>query len=161
MKNSVFGLIFIVLCSSFVQAQKAIVATGGNAMGNGGAVSYSVGQISFSTNSSAFGSLAQGVQQPYEISSTINIDEAQIDLIFSAYPNPANEYLNLTVDVSALQSKHKMNYMLYDINGKLLKNGNIEGTETKIYMNKNNQGIYFLKVLSDNKEIKSFKIIKN
>lgn len=50
------------------QAQQATTATGGNASGSGGPVAYSVGQVVYTTNTSSNGSVAQGVQQPYEIS---------------------------------------------------------------------------------------------
>jgi hypothetical protein len=39
---------------------------GGEATGSGGSVSYSVGQVVYTTNTGINGSVAQGVQQPYE-----------------------------------------------------------------------------------------------
>jgi hypothetical protein len=48
-------------------AQTATVSAGGNAIGTGGSVSYSVGQIAYTNNSNSNGSVAQGVQYPYEI----------------------------------------------------------------------------------------------
>ena len=51
-----------------LQAQTAIIASGGNASGSGGSMSFSVGQIVYNTNSGTNASVAEGVQQPYEIS---------------------------------------------------------------------------------------------
>src|SRR6056297_978638 len=48
-------------------AQQAMPASGGDASGSGGFVSYSVGQVVYTTHTGANGSVAQGVQQTYEI----------------------------------------------------------------------------------------------
>ncbi len=48
-----------------ISAQEVISASGGNATGSGGSVSYSVGQLFFMTHTGADGSVAEGVQQPY------------------------------------------------------------------------------------------------
>ena len=68
-------LLFIIV-SNFLTAQEAITTSGGDASGSGGSVSYSVGQILYSTNTGANGSVAHGVQQPFEISVVIGIEEA-------------------------------------------------------------------------------------
>ncbi len=46
-------------------AQQAVTPAGGDAVGAGGSMSFTVGQIDFVTGSSAAGAMAQGVQQPY------------------------------------------------------------------------------------------------
>jgi len=51
-----------------LQAQVAIPASGGNATGTGGTVSYSVGQVFYTINTGTTGFIVQGVQQPFEIS---------------------------------------------------------------------------------------------
>jgi len=145
-----------------LQAQEAITATGGYASGSGGSVSYSVGQIVYTTNSGANGSVSQGVQQPYEISVVSGVDEAEsINLILSVYPNPTTDFLTLKIDASATLSIQSMSYQLYDISGKLLKNKKIEGNETSIDMKQLILAIYLLKVIQGSKEVKTFKIIKN
>ena len=60
-----------------LQAQTSVNATGGDASGSGGSVSYSVGQVVYTTNTGTSGSVAQGVQQPYEISVVTAIEEAK------------------------------------------------------------------------------------
>ena len=47
-----------------LQAQESVNATGGDASGSGGSVSYSVGQITYQTHTGINGSVAEGVQQP-------------------------------------------------------------------------------------------------
>ena len=60
-----------------LQAQESVNATGGNALGSGGSVSYSVGQLTYQTHVGTNGSVAEGVQQPFEISVVTGIKEAK------------------------------------------------------------------------------------
>ena len=103
-----------------LQAQTSVNATGSNASGSGGSVSYSVGQVVYTTNTGTNGSVAQGVQQPFEISVVTGLEEAKgINLSVTAYPNPTTDYLTLSIaDFDA----SKLSYQLYDMNGKLLQN---------------------------------------
>lgn len=142
-----------------LQSQESVNATGGNASGCGGSVSYSVGQVVYTTNTGTNCSVAQGVQQPFEISVVTGIEEAKgISLSVTAYPNPTNDYLTLEVKDFELSNLH---FQLYDMNGKLLQNEKITGTQTSIIMSNLVPSSYFVKVIQGNKEVKTFKIIKN
>jgi len=155
---------------SNLQAQTAIPTTGGEASGSGGSASYTVGQIVYTTNVGTNGnSIAEGVQQPYEISVITSIPEAKgINLSVSAYPNPTTNYL--TVKVENYETAN-LQYQVFDINGKLLQTVEATGQETKIKTNNLVNGNYFVKVyavgkndntgIDNKKEIKVFKIIKN
>ena len=142
-----------------LQAQESVNATGGNASGSGGSASYSVGQVVYTTNTSTSGSVTQGIQQPYEISVVTAIEEAKdINLSVTAYPNPTTDYLTLEVkDFEFLN----LNFQLYDMQGKLLQNEKLNGTETQINMSKYVPSTYFVRVIQGNQSIKEFKIIKN
>lgn len=142
-----------------LQAQESVNATGGNASGGGGSVSYSVGQVVYTTNTGTTGSVAQGVQQPYEISVVTGIEEAKaINLSVTAYPNPTTNYLTLRIDEFEISN---LSCQLYDMNGKLLQNEKITGNQTSIVMSNLVPAVYFVKVVQGNAEIKTFKIIKN
>lgn len=150
-----------------IQAQEihqTIAATGGNASGSGGSASYSVGQIVNQTYTGTNGSVAEGVQQPYEISVVTAIEEAKgIKLLVSAYPNPTSDYLILSIDEN-VKSSHDLtllSYQLYDVNGKLLQNQKITESSTNIDMLSLVPATYFVKVVQGNKEVKTFKIIKD
>jgi len=150
-------LLFFGLCN--LQAQETIPATGGEANGSGGSASYTVGQIVYTTNVGTNGnSVAQGVQQPYEISVVTSIPEAKdISLNVTAYPNPTTDYL--TIKVENYETAN-LQYQIFDINGKLLKKVNATGIETKIETNNLMPANYFVKIIDNKKEIKVFKIIK-
>ena len=149
-------LLFIV--SAQLQAQEALPATGGDAGGDGGSASYTVGQVIYTTVTGADGTVSQGIQQPYEIEVVTGIPEASgIGLSVMAYPNPATNYLMVKVkdyEISGLQ------YYVYSINGKLLQVVKASGEETRIEINNLTSGTYFIKIIDDKQEIKTFKIIK-
>ena len=148
---------------STVSAQESVNATGGNASGSGGSASYSVGQVFYTTNTGTNSySIAEGVQQPYEISVVIGIEQAKgINLECLAYPNPTTDFLTLQVDASTMFSIQSMEYKLFDINGNLIKREIITGDKTQINMQNFVPATYFLKVVQGNKKVKTFKIIKN
>ena len=154
------ALLFLGLGLTGLQAQTSVNATGGNASGSGGSASYSVGQLAYTTNTGTNGSVAQGIQQAFEISVVTGIEEAKdIFLNVSAYPNPTTDYLELKVENLQLS---ELSYKLYDISGKVYQNKEIGNSITKIEMQNLPQGIYFIKVIdTKNKEFKTFKIIKN
>ena len=72
------------LWAGLAQAQESVNAYGGDAKGSGGTVAYSVGQIVYTTHTGATGSVAQGVQQAYEISVVTGIkNETKSQYLFS------------------------------------------------------------------------------
>jgi hypothetical protein len=157
-----FFKLFIGVClwvyGTTIIAQTAFPASGSNASGSGGTSSYSVGQIVYTTNTGTNGSVAQGVQQPFEITVITGIESAKdISLEMVVYPNPAQDFIKLTIKNYEVQN---LNYRLYDINGKLIKENKVEGNETSISMQDCLPSTYLLKVLQGNKEIKTFKVIK-
>ena len=139
------------------QAQQATTATGGDASGSGGTTAYSVGQIVYTTNTGTTGSVAQGVQQPYEISIVLGIEDNSINLELTAYPNPTTNYLTLNVGKAELST---LNFQLYDISGKLIESREIISSSEIITMENLPAATYFLKVTDYRNEIKTFKIIK-
>ncbi len=142
-----------------VEAQKAIPASGGNASGSDGSVSYTVGQLLYTTNTGTNGSVAEGVQQPYEISVVVGIEQARdINLICTVYPNPATDLLTLEVEIA---DNENLFFQLYDVMGKLMVSKKLIDIKTTISMANLAPATYFLKVTDNQKVVKTFKIIKN
>jgi len=156
-KTKLSALLLLGIGFNQVYAQQATTASGGDASGSGGSVAYSVGQIVYTTYTGSNGSVAQGVQQPYEISITTGLLETDIKLNLSAYPNPTTNYLMLQID----NYDKALSYQLYDIGGKLLESNTVVANSTTIKMEQMPTGTYLLKVIQNNKEVKTFKIIKN
>ncbi|MBE0663239.1 MAG: T9SS type A sorting domain-containing protein [Bacteroidales bacterium] len=69
MKNPFLINCFLIVCNiNIVLAQQGSVATGGEATGTGGTLSYSVGQTDYLVYSSEHGSLSFGLQQSWTLS---------------------------------------------------------------------------------------------
>ncbi len=136
-------------------AQEIPVSAGGNALGPGGSVSYSVGQVVYTSISGITGSVAQGVQQAYEVS-VINSDP-EISLAVSIYPNPTTDYVTLKIGNF---SNNNLAFQLYDMNGNVFQSSKIYGPETNITMNYLLASTYLIKVTENGKEVIVFKIIK-
>lgn len=154
MKKLLFLLMFPIIGLS----QEAIPAAGGDASGLGGTLSFTVGQLVYSSNSGSNGSVAEGVQQPYEISTTVGIELSTISLDFIAYPNPTIN--NIVLSIKDFNNE-KLNYQLYDMSGKLLKSNKVNAINTTIDMSELPVSNYVLNINNDSSTIKSFKIIKS
>jgi hypothetical protein len=146
------------LWAGLAQAQVSANASGGDATGSGGTVAYSVGQVVYTTNIDAPGTVSQGVQQAYEIF-TVGIKETELNISLSVFPNPTAD--NLTLQISDYNNE-KLSYQLYDMQGKLLTNGQVTAQQTQINTSSLPPATYFLNVVNqENKKVQSFKIIKN
>lgn len=166
LKKIINSGVLLILSFGFtgVFAQETITTSGGRAVGSGGFVDYTVGQIAYTTNFSDAHSVAQGVQQPYEIIIETNPQDAlDMTLTCSAYPNPVAEFLTLHIENYIDED---IQYFLYDAVGKLLTTGKVEKKNTLISMIEYVSATYTLKVIQQRNEsiprkIKVFKIIQN
>lgn len=156
-KKQILATCILLLAVVFAHGQTTANTSGGEVSGSGGKVSYSVGQIVCQSYSGTNGSVSEGVQQPYEISVVIGIENTFISLEILAYPNPTTDYLKLKVVSGKVE---KLSFQLYDLNGKLLQTEKLNGTETQINMSSYTPASYFVRVISEKKSIKEFKIIK-
>ena len=146
------------LSAGFAQAQQSANAAGGDATGGGGTVAYSVGQVVYTSNNSPSGTVSQGVQQAYEIF-LIGINETELNSSLSVFPNPILD--NLTLQISDYNNE-KLSFYLYDLQGKLLNKEQIIAEQTQINTSSLPPATYFIEVLNQvNKQVQSFKIIKN
>jgi hypothetical protein len=155
-KKTITSIAFVLLCLGGLHAQESPTAAGGDATGTGGTSSYSIGQVVYTTATGTNGSLAPGVQQPYEISITTGLNETYINLELSVYPNPTTNYLTLKVD-----DFETLNFQLIDLQGKVIENKKVTTTTSTIEMEALPKAVYFLNVTKGNQLIKTFKVIKN
>lgn len=143
------------LFSLSLAAQQNTVATGGDATGTGGSVSFTVGQIDYVSPTGTDGNLNEGVQQPYEFFKDVGI--ATLDWDVQLYPNPTNEFIVLEVE----QLAEDLNYVLVDAKGSIVAEGAVTTTETMIEMRQFATGSYMLQLTQHEQIISSTKIIKH
>ncbi len=159
-KLNLIAVFFLVMGLSSLSAQEAIPVSGGNASGTGGTVSFSVGQVAYTVVDGTEYSISQGVQQPYNITVVTGVGNASlISLSCSVYPNPATDYLILRVD-GYTPSKDKLEYRLFNVSGSLLSQGKVDDSEVRVQVANLSPATYFLKVMEQGQDVKTFKIIK-
>lgn len=139
-------------------AQEAISASGADVNVSSGFISFSVGQVVYTVNVGINGSVAEGVQQPYEISAVTGMKQTKdINLICTAYPNPTIDLLTLEVEIA---DNENLYYQLYDMNVRLLISKKLIGNKNSISIANLAPSTYFLKITHNQKEVKTFTITK-
>lgn len=158
-----FKHVCIVSCLFFyfgingIHAQEAFTASGENAKGSGGSMSYSLGQVVYTTNDGNGGTVSQGVQHPYEIMVVTGVTEKSIELRIKAFPNPTSN--NLYLEIKSIEEKDLI-YILCDVQGRCLEMQKISNSQTLIPLQKHTSGTYFLSIRDGDNTMKTFKIIK-
>ena len=140
---------------------ETIIPSGNNANGTSGNVTYSIGQVFYTYigESESVYNVAQGIQhqEKEETLETPEVEVPKTELFI--FPNPTTDYVNLRMN--GLESLNGMRYYkLYDIQGRLLKQGEIDGTEVQISLSNLSSSLYILTVFIDKQILKTFKILK-
>ena len=154
LKTILFCLLFTV---EFTFAQAALTASGGEAVGDGGTLSYTIGQVDYIQASGSGGTASQGVQQPFTITVLGNEDYPGIELKAVVFPNPTTNYINLIITNVVAED---LSYRLFDMNRRIISSHKITNQETIIPMERLASTTYLLYVLDQNSQLKVFKIIK-
>lgn len=160
----IIRFVVLMLCLSATSAfcQSAFPTMGGGVSGNGGSLSYTVGQLAvsfdkrWSTNAEHVKkSLFEGVQQTYSISE-ISIDGVEpISVKVNIAPNPTTDKIRITLELPM----DNLYYELYTLNGNRIKRDKIWNTEQTIDMGGLPSGSYLLRMVAGKKE-NNYRIIK-
>lgn len=156
------------------QTNYSINSGGGDATGQQGNLSYSIGQIFALQVFKNEGLIDSGVQRSFieEVleSNPPVVDSADVDIVLNpipvidsvaldivAYPNPV---INTLYVDKGNQEFEEVTYQIYDFSGKLLKHGNLENPISEIQLDYIQSGIYLLVVVSNDETVYSLKVIK-
>lgn len=150
-------LTIAILPLGLMKAQNAVLATGITATSATGSVSYSVGQIAYSTKG-ANNVITEGVQQPYEIVTLAVSENGSAEKNISLYPNPVKDVLFVDFNQEKMSNS---SYQLYDAQGKLIKKGNFKQKKNELDMSSLPVSFYIIRIFNDSEMVKTFKIIKN
>lgn len=148
---------FILLgCVFGVKAQQSVSASGGSFSNVNLSVNYTIGECVTETFSSGNTKLTQGFQQPsYKIATISKMIES--GFVVQTYPNPVSN--NLVLSVSEVKDK-KITYKVFGTNGTLISAGKVTTSKSEIDFGSLPVSTYILRVFENNKEIESFKIVK-
>jgi hypothetical protein len=151
-------LLFTALVFSFLTyAQQNTVSTGSEDSNASGSITYSIGQIDYIASSNASTFINQGVQQPFEIVTLSGNEIKDIQINAEVYPNPSVNHLIISLQNYNYEN---LSYRLFDIRGREIIADKIANSETIVNMQPYASAAYILKLVDNNKEIKTFKILK-
>lgn len=156
MKNIFLLSMLIGGCIISAGAQEVVAPAGSFHQGNNYSISWTLGEVVTSTLYGDNHTLTQGFHQS-ELTVTSITPDLFPEMIIKAYPNPVNDLLMVTLD-GELKAGAVLNF--YDISGRLMLQQTIDGHQAEVSLNSLNAGIYFLKIVTENQEIKTFKIVK-
>lgn len=142
---------------TIVIGQNSVNVVGGDMYNNSGSISFSIGQVVIENTINTTGSISQGVQQAFEIT-TLNLEENNLNLSLSAYPNPTQTQLILHI---GNYNQEKLKYKIVSSDGKLLSQGSIQSIETVIDFLQLPKAMYFIEVQEKSTKLQTFSIIKN
>jgi len=136
-------------------AQESLNASGGNATGNGGQVSYSYGQVFYHHLNGDNAKIQEGIQNSYQIINNTPENSSLIKL--ELYPNPSKNLLHLTLS----DFKQGLSYTIFSTQGQLLQSRQITTTSTLISISKYANQLLIISINQQDQKIGSFTIIKN
>ena len=152
-----FLILFIFKMTPQSSSAQEVVASGGNYHETGQiSISWTLGETVIETFGSSDLILTQGFQQPILTVSTF-IEDPGLDFQIAAFPNPTREHVNISIDL--LQADDLI-YQVYDMQGRFIISDRLEGTQTRIAFDDFNPGTYFIRIIHNEKPVKTFKIIK-
>lgn len=156
--KQLFLLFAFSLSAIYGFSQSEMVATGGDAKSKTGSISSSIGQVVTLQVTNEIGSISQGVQVPYLIS-TVGIDKyPTISVTMAVFPNPTVSGVSL--EIQNFEELTGCRAELFDGNSHMLQTIEITDSQTYIQLQNYVAGIYFLNVYNKNNVLKNFKIVK-
>lgn len=144
--------------TNFITPIQTLDSAGGEGSGEGGSISISVGQLSYTTISDPQLEIYQGVQIPaFNDAGTIAPAEKPLKIDIQAYPNPTTDYFVLNVQN---YENEDLTYEFYNLQGKLIETKPINSSKTTINSSNLEAAVYLLRISYKNIPIKTLKIIK-
>ncbi len=152
-------VLLILLFYSFNQSafsQELISSSGSEFKNEQLQMSWSLGETIIETFENSNLKLSQGFLQS-NLKITAIEEIPGIDFSLNVFPNPVVDYLTLKTNHNQV---NKLRYLLYDSRGRLLKQSDVLSEETKIPMHTYVPASYYLKIVEDKTQLKTFKIVK-
>lgn len=150
-------LLFVLSGVGSLQAQESTVTTGGVISAVGGeSMSYTMGQVGYHILETSDHNMLEGLQQPIEIYSHLNLYEIDHSGI-SLYPNPVINTVNLKWDSEA---KGSWQYEVYNLLGERIFFNTVYASSIEVDLSALPPSTYILKVNQNSKNLKNIKIVK-
>lgn len=158
MKKLLYILFVLSFGANAQSISNQVISSYGLSAANGAAqTDVTIGEPVIATVSDGNNTLTQGFHQTKLLITVVNENKTANNYQF--YPNPVNEVLNFNYTNT---ENEPVGLQLFDVSGKLLYNKQNITTNEQLLFSDKAKGQYILKVVDkDNKELKTYKIIKN
>jgi hypothetical protein len=150
------AILLTMLCTlTFLsRGQQALVVTGGNASGVGGSVSYSIGQVAYTSDAAGF--VNSGIQQPFEITIT-SVDDSFRDLQVSLFPNPTSRELIIEMN----NPNNGISAEVFNSNGSLMDTFRLASTRESIPVSHWAPATYMIRLTDESGNSAVYQIVKH
>ncbi len=153
--TAVFGLFITNLTAQSIQ--NSVIGAAGTSATNGGiTMDFTLGETVIETFTAGGNTLTQGFHQ-----TKLTLVAIENEFLFpeiSIYPNPATEFIHVEIP----ENHTALEFLLYDVNGKLLKTYTHSSTHLTIDVGVYARGTYYLQAMNPkDKMFKTFKVVKN
>lgn len=155
MKTIAFVIVALV-CSGYILAQDVISPAGDYHQNSSVSVSYTIGEPISETFELEENILTQGFQQSKLIITAIKSPKI-LDFNLHIFPNPTRSSINIEI---ISENFTGASFYLMDINGKLVFEKETTNRLTEIDIKSLAPATYFLKVITENKDVLTYKIVK-
>jgi hypothetical protein len=151
-KNSI--LLCALLSSATAFSQEVISSTGDTYSNANGIISFTIGEVIINTGTDGTNILTQGFHQTNW--TFVGLEDFSPNYEVSVFPNPSTNVL--TIKTSEFEG---VSYNLYDALGQIVIQNKLSGAETMVEVKDLPTGSYSLTLVSNNENLKTFKLIKN
>lgn len=134
-----------------------IGSDGGHSRNNQFSLDYTIGEVvtEFGEDTTGGVHLTQGFQQT--MLSIVSVEEHLADIEIDVYPNPAVDYLNVSIPVL----QEDMQFALFDMQGKLIDQQKINSQAFTIGFSNQSTGNYLLVFSTKDQRIKTLQVQKS
>ncbi len=152
-----FGLGLALIGANAQTASPQLVSSAGDSFNNTSyRLDWSIGECVTETHSAGTYIITQGFHQNTYIITAVEDFKSEIEM--SVYPNPTSDFI--TLNFSEIQNAGKVSYSITDLSGKVLQTADMKSDFEQIDFSTYANGTYLISISENNKQIKSFQIIK-
>lgn len=154
MKRLLILVFFIATLTNSSSGQEVITTAGDYDITTTGSLSWTLGEVITETYSNGLNTLTQGFNQS-QLSATATYELPGLNFKLKAFPNPTSDFIIIETD-----RVQKMDYHIYNQQGKLILQSELTGLQTKIDFQELVPAIYIIKIFENKIPLKQFKIVK-
>ena len=153
----IFFTVFSIGATAQDLGHYVIGSDGGHSRNNQFSLDYTIGEVvtEFGEDTTGGVHLTQGFQQT--MLSIVSVEEHLADIEIDVYPNPAVDYLNVSIPVL----QEDMQFALFDMQGKLIDQQKINSQAFTIGFSNQSTGNYLLVFSTKDQRIKTLQVQKS